>query len=559
MLRDPYLNEQVVNTAVPFGTARLRTPPEFREAEQQLLVTKQVVVSGVFFGPLIKKYVVAIVVPVIRNGAIVYTLSIVIPTEQFAAIVQSTQVPENWAISIVDQRNVIVARSEKHSEFTGSKVRNDFLSTASASGMNRGINREGIASQWTYRRSELTGWYTAAGIPESVLAAPFKHSLAIYSTVGSLLLAIAMGLSYQLGDRISRSIGALGIDRKPTREEFRVLFESAPHGVLVVDSDSRIVLANERLEQQFGYTQDELIGCPIQILLPAQLGKNKLVQPDVKPATNLSGRRKDGSEFQIEVSLNPVTTLDGTFAMATVMDISARKQAEERLWAAIVDRDDLRRRLMQAQEDERLRLAHELHDQTGQSLAAVMLGMKSLETIVDERGRVQLHLLQKQLDQMGKVLHHVAWELRPASIDELGMASALANYTAEWSTQYGVSIDFHCANAELDDLTAEVRTTLYRVVQEALTNVAKHARRATTISVVIHRSSAVLLLTVEDDGGGFDTTAALSHGGRSRTLGLSGMRERLTLIGGELEIESLVGSGTTIFARIPLEKERLIA
>ena len=236
-----------------------------------------------------------------------------------------------------------------------------------------------------------------------------------------------------------------------------------------------------------------------------------------------------------------------------IQDITARRVAEH-------SRDDLRRRLMQAQESERLRLAHELHDQTGQSIAAMMLELKAVEVTVGEGGRARLRQLRDQLEHMGQALHRVAWELRPASIDEVGLATVLGNYISEWSSQFGIEADFVCSDSNLNDLAEEMRTAIYRVVQEALTNIAKHARGATSVSIVISRAEAVLQLTIEDNGSGFDPAALkVPTRGRPGGLGLAGMRERLTLIGGNLDIESSVGTGTTVFVRIPLDQERLIA
>jgi signal transduction histidine kinase len=136
------------------------------------------------------------------------------------------------------------------------------------------------------------------------------------------------------------------------------------------------------------------------------------------------------------------------------------------------------------------------------------------------------------------------------------LASALANYVSEWSAQYGIEADFHCGDDKLDELSDEVRTTIYRVVQEGLTNIAKHARQTTTVSVVIERFGTALRLMIEDDGCGFGAAGASEPAAeRNDGLGLAGMRERLALIGGTLEIESSPGAGTTLFARVPLEHE----
>jgi two-component system sensor histidine kinase UhpB len=235
-----------------------------------------------------------------------------------------------------------------------------------------------------------------------------------------------------------------------------------------------------------------------------------------------------------------------------IQDITARKAAE-------IARDELRRQLMQAQEQERLRLAQELHDQTGQGLAAALVALKGIETSSAEARREQVQEVRRQLDQMGQTLHRVAWELRPAAIDELGLTLVLGNYVSEWSRQFEIKADFQCRDSALNELPDDVRTTIYRAVQEALTNIAKHARSATAVSVVINRVAGVLRLTIEDNGRGLASAAANPDGRpRSGGLGLAGMRERLALIGGSLEIETGT-EGVTIFARIPLEQERLSA
>ncbi len=314
----------------------------------------------------------------------------------------------------------------------------------------------------------------------------------------------------------------------------------------------------------FGYSRTELIGRSVDVLVPEQHRDNHAKfrndfasRPQSRRmgiGRDLFGRCKDGSEFPVEIALNPIKTAGKNSIMITVLDITVRKLAEERLAAANAERAVLRRRVMQAQEEERVRLARELHDHTGQALTGAMLDLKAMELSVDQSSRERLHRVRSKMDEIGKALHRVAWELRPAALAELGLTTTLANYVSDWSEQSGVRADFHCAVRELDRLSNEVQTTLYRVLQEALTNVAKHAPKSTTVSVVIERRDASLLLMIEDDGGAlWDPSEA--HGG----LGVIGMRERLGLIGGELEIETLEEVGTTIYARIPLEIERMSA
>jgi signal transduction histidine kinase len=219
----------------------------------------------------------------------------------------------------------------------------------------------------------------------------------------------------------------------------------------------------------------------------------------------------------------------------------------------------LRRHLSIVEENERLRLSHELHDQAGQSLIAAILELNEIDALTDGAARERLHLVRKRMEEMGKTLHRIAWELRPPSIDELGLRKALASYIGDWSEQCDTEADFHCDDPSLDEVPNEIATTVYRVVQEGLTNIVKHAQRPSIVSVVIRRPDATLQVIVEDNGCGFDAGALAAKTGTHNGLGLDGMRERLSLIGGTLEVESAVGAGTTIFARITLDGHKSAA
>lgn len=566
VLRDPHADVQLFNTSFPAGPPDARgTSAEMYAAETRAIERREPVVTNVFYGPRIRKNVVAVVTPVIKNGKVDCLLSMGIPTDKFAELLDLESTDPDTIISIVDRNNVIVARSVLHREYSGTPLPSNFAAVASrTAGVWTSYSRHGVLHRWHYRHSIETGWWIGVGVPVSKLTAPLKASLLKLGAAGGLLFAAAMGLAFHIGGRIERSLGVLGIDRNPTREEFAVLFDSAPNGVVVVDSKGRIVLANSAIERMFGYARDELIGRPVEMLMPERLReahaderRRFAVAPQTRAMAaerTLRGRRKDGGEFPIETGLSPIKTRDGTFTMATVVDVSAREQAAHSLAAAEVERDKLRRRLMQAFEAERLRLAHELHDQTGQSLTAIMLELKGVEHRLDDAGRERLRRLSRQLEQMGKSLHNIAWELRPASIDELGLAVAIENYLSDWSQQTGIGVDFHNRFTSLAAVGDEIRTTLYRVLQEALTNIAKHARQATSVSVIIDCVDDTLQLTIEDDGPGFDAEAMSAGRRDGRGLGVAGMRERLALIGGRLEIESAPGAGTTLFARVPLER-----
>lgn len=214
-------------------------------------------------------------------------------------------------------------------------------------------------------------------------------------------------------------------------------------------------------------------------------------------------------------------------------------------------RRQLLRRLVAAQEEERARLSRELHDKMGQHLTALALGLEvhgaGLSRPADESLR-RLHDLAEGLSQE---VRDLAWELRPPELDHLGLKDALACYAEQWSRRSGVPADFVSAGGDGRRLPREAETALYRVAQEALTNVLRHAG-ADGVTVVLEQTPDQVTLVVEDDGRGFDAEESPDGAGARRRMGLLGMRERVELAGGTLGIESAPGAGTTLVARVPL-------
>jgi signal transduction histidine kinase len=207
---------------------------------------------------------------------------------------------------------------------------------------------------------------------------------------------------------------------------------------------------------------------------------------------------------------------------------------------------DAVRRVVQAQELERQRLARELHDETGQALTSILLGLKPLEeALADHPARGALAELREQVVGALQDVRRLAVELRPAVLDDFGLVPALERLTDAFAEQSDIRLDFHSALGELR-LPSEVETTLYRVVQESLTNIVKHAN-AHHVSVSVARRASTVAAVIEDDGDGFDPRTAREEG-----VGLLGMRERLSFVDGRLEIETRPGSGTTIVAEVPL-------
>jgi two-component system, NarL family, sensor histidine kinase DevS len=204
------------------------------------------------------------------------------------------------------------------------------------------------------------------------------------------------------------------------------------------------------------------------------------------------------------------------------------------------------RRVVQAQELERRRLARELHDETGQALTSILLGLKPLEEALAEHpARAALSELREQVVSALQDVRRLAVELRPAVLDDFGLVPALERLLDAFAEQSEVAVDFHSALGEAR-LPSDVETALYRVVQESLTNIVKHAN-ARHISVSLARRESSVAAVIEDDGAGFDQRTVSEDG-----VGLLGMRERLALLDGRLEIESRPGAGTTVVAEVPL-------
>jgi signal transduction histidine kinase len=210
----------------------------------------------------------------------------------------------------------------------------------------------------------------------------------------------------------------------------------------------------------------------------------------------------------------------------------------------LVARESLQR-VVTAQEAERRRLARELHDETGQALTSILLGLRSVDEAPDDAGRV--HALGELRDLVRSTLQDVrrlAVDLRPTALDDFGLVPALERLTQTFAESTGIRVEFESG---LDDrLPSELETALYRIVQESLTNIVKHAR-ASSVSVVLSRRPGSVTAVVEDDGVGFDADSTREEG-----LGLVGMRERVALLGGRLSLETTPDAGTTLLAEVPL-------
>ncbi len=251
---------------------------------------------------------------------------------------------------------------------------------------------------------------------------------------------------------------------------------------------------------------------------------------------------RDGTYRWIRDDCRFLPGVGGTPAqiVGTFGDFTERKQAREER-----DRGDVLRRMVTAQEEERQRIGRELHDLIGQRMTSLRLHLEPLAgaaaALPELAGRIEA--VTDNLRQLDNDLDKVVRELRPAALDDLGLQAALTQHVHDWSRQFGLPVRLHAAGLVDDRLHADVEGALYRIAQESLTNIAKHAR-ATQVDIVLERRDGVVSLIIEDDGVGFDPGQLYPH-----RLGLKGMRERAALIGATIEIDSSPGNGTSVLVR----------
>jgi PAS domain S-box-containing protein len=341
---------------------------------------------------------------------------------------------------------------------------------------------------------------------------------------------------------------------RESEERLTLAFAGAQEGVWDWNLVTGDVVYSPRWKQMLGYADHEIephVSAWERLLHPDDMPRAQAVNANVaRGAGSYEGefrlRHRDGHYVQVlsrgypvrRDPAGPVVRIVGTH-----FDLTERRQAE-----AERARTELLSRLVFAQEDERRRIAREMHDQFGEQLTALSRGIGALKDACG--GSAGLSALVEALEtiarQIDRDVDQLVWELRPTALDDLGLRAALANYVQDWSRRVGIPAELHTRGLLDDRLASEAETTLYRVAQEALTNVAKHAR-ATRVDVILERQADSVRLIVEDDGVGFEAGAEGAPGGG---FGLLGMQERAALVGATVEIESTAGKGTTVFLRM---------
>ena len=340
------------------------------------------------------------------------------------------------------------------------------------------------------------------------------------------------------------------------------IIRSSMEAIITIDEQQRVVLFNPMAEQVFGCSAMDAIGAPLARFIPErfraaharhveQFGVTGVSDRQMGRQRVLSGLRANGEEFPIEASISQIR--DGDTRLYTVMlrDVTERVRAEQAQQRAREELRELSANLQKIREDEKTRIARELHDDLGQQLTALKMDISSVEETLGASAstlvREQLQGMRRLIDVTVASVRRIAADLRPVMLDDLGLIPAVEWLANDFTNRYGIEVerDIETGDARFSPTGA---TALFRIVQEALTNVARHAD-ATLVTLSLRVANEGFVLRIADNGLGS------SHGGEpaGKSFGLLGIRERAHMLGGAVDIQTAQGKGFALRVTIPAE------
>jgi PAS domain S-box-containing protein len=365
------------------------------------------------------------------------------------------------------------------------------------------------------------------------------------------------------------------------------------YAIFVSDLDGEIVSWNIGAEKIFGYSAQEAIGQNCRMLFTKEDQASNESEKEQETAREKGCAederwhiRKDGSYFFASGVQTPLYDESGkhTGYAKIARDLTEKielqeelqeskdnlevqvrqrtgelNESNESLRSEVIERTQseklrvaLLRKIVTTQENERKRIARDIHDHIGQQMTGLQLKLQILLDKYEKDSELTHEIAQVKsiADQIDSEVDFLAWELRPSVLDDLGLSAAMKRFVVDWSSHFNIPAEFHQIGLDGKNLLPEIEINLYRIGQEALNNISKHAK-ATNVSAILERRDGTVSLIIEDDGKGFEPSKKVVMTGDDRGLGLVGMKERAELVGGKIEIESSPNSGTTIYVRVP--------
>jgi PAS domain S-box-containing protein len=358
------------------------------------------------------------------------------------------------------------------------------------------------------------------------------------------------------------SIAVWGGKSDASEARLDAIVDSAMDAILTVDAAQRIVLFNRAAEQMFGVRRDDALGSPLDRFIPQRFrgahrahvekfGHTGVTSRRMGDQTTLWALRADGSEFPIEASISQAGEPGSRFFTVILRDITLRKQNEDTMLRQQQELRELSARVLEAREEEKTRIARELHDELGQLLTALKMDLAWLRERLPETGpelAARADGMSALLDRTVSSSRRIAADLRPLMLDDLGLADAAQWLVDDFGKRSGVRLEMRVPEeAAFDALAKGAATAVYRAIQESLTNIARHSG-AKNAWVLLAQENGEVLVEIEDDGRGV-TPGDLA---KASSLGLKGMRERVAYYGGSLEVARAPRGGTRLRVRMPL-------
>jgi PAS domain S-box-containing protein len=345
---------------------------------------------------------------------------------------------------------------------------------------------------------------------------------------------------------------------RESEERYRTAIEGSNDGVAIVRGENHFYV-NDKFAKIFGYDRpEEIVGRPVSFFVHpddrervASFNRSRQQGNPTPSRYECKGIRKDGSLIYLSVSASSTTYNGDPVSLVFLRDATERKLAEDHI-------HKLSHELIRAQENERQMISRELHDRIAQDLSTLKVG---LDILFDNRAEIPAEITQR-LSGFSRILQgaimavrDLSYDLRPPTLDQLGLVQTVFMYCEDFAEKTGINVDFASAGMDQPKFDSHAEINLYRLIQEGLNNVRKHAD-AGHVTIRLVASYPELILRIKDDGKGFDVNGWLETRTDEKRMGIRSMKERVNLLEGKMEIKSRPGEGTKILIHIPYEEKK---
>jgi PAS domain S-box-containing protein len=358
----------------------------------------------------------------------------------------------------------------------------------------------------------------------------------------------------------------LEADERLARSEARLrgILDSAMDAIITVDEAQRIVMFNNAAEKMFACPRDQALGAPLGWFIPERFrgdhssyvkrfGDTGVTSRRMGRARIVTGLRRSGEEFPIDASISQLMENGSRYYTVILRDVSDLARTEGELRRSREELRELASAASSAREQEKTRIAREIHDELGQAMTTLKMDISLIRVTTPQAApdlTARLDKMERQIDGTIAAMRRIAADLRPLTLDDLGLVPALESLVNNFTQSTGIACELAVSQPEFR-LTDAQATAVFRIVQEALNNVAKHAADASQVEVTLDSDGGAIDVTIRDNGRGFAADAPV----RANAYGIRGLRERAYLLGGKARIVSTPGEGTEVEVTLPLQPE----